>query len=72
MTLQARVEKDVTLTIDTAYQNTGSSRVYFTDDKTKPRSEWFFIVFSSTVKLPAGKIYTFYCNDNATLAEMEV
>lgn len=72
MKLTKNTELTYTPDVDTNLQVKGSTKVYFTKDNTKPKSEWQTIHFGDRVTIPSGITYYFFCSYDNILAEIHV
>ena len=69
-------ELSYTPTVDTTLQNTSSSKIYYSqstyDDIANPRDGWGRFGSESSIVIPANTTWYFYCNSDASMAEVSV
>jgi len=74
--LTSNEEHMETFTADTTLQNTSSSTIYYSkntfDKDENPRRHWRRFSHNSDVIFPSGTTWYFYCNSDASMAEVSV
>jgi len=73
MVIQANTQTPKTFTSDTTLQRTSQAVIYFTDDNSKGLNEWMQLNDEIPIAtVPANTTWYFYCNSDASMAEVSV